>query len=151
MDAPEISHEQGHRAAQLVEAARESRRPRLSVREAARRAGISPGWWSQLVKGEQLRGEAGTFPVKGKVETYLDMARVVGVVEEVRKVLALPEGYVVDTNPFTDSAERQIWELDLSEDRRRELIAYLRTRRQMEQDDTRRDVEQDHETRRTGS
>ena len=76
---------QGQQIAQFIDHARR-RHPKLSVRAAADRAGISEGWWRQLVAGYQRRAEA-EVPVVGSPDTYLSMARVVGVVAEVRNML----------------------------------------------------------------
>ena len=65
----------------LIESAR--RDAKLSVREAARRAGISEGWWRQVVKGYQsLSG--GSFGAVRAVpaETVAKMARAAGVTPE---------------------------------------------------------------------
>lgn len=62
------------------------RSSRISQREAARRAGIHESWWRTLVAGGQQRGDA-WVPAKGAPETYLSMATVVGVEDEVRGLL----------------------------------------------------------------
>lgn len=55
------------------------KRSGLSVRQAARRAGISEGWWRQIVKGHQTLSGGGIGPVKGPAETVARMAFAVGV------------------------------------------------------------------------
>jgi transcriptional regulator with XRE-family HTH domain len=55
---------------------------KLSVREAARRAGISEGWWRQIVKGYQSLSGGGYGPVRGPAETLARMAKVVDVTPE---------------------------------------------------------------------
>lgn len=62
---------------ELITAARE--RARLSVREAARRAGISEGWWRQIVKGYQTLSGGGYGLLRGPAETVARMAQVVEV------------------------------------------------------------------------
>jgi hypothetical protein len=65
----------------LIESAR--RDAKLSVREAARRAGISEGWWRQVVKGYQsLSG--GSFGTVRDVpaDTVAKMAKAAGVTPE---------------------------------------------------------------------
>lgn len=57
-------------------------RPKLSVREAASRAGISEGWWRQVVRGYQPLKGGGKAPMTGSAETVASMARVVGVTPE---------------------------------------------------------------------
>lgn len=56
----------------LIEQARDD--AGLSVREAARRAGISDAWWRYVASGRQ-----GNNPVTGPADTVAAMARVVGV------------------------------------------------------------------------
>lgn len=60
---------------ELIEAAREQ--AGLSMREAARRAGVSDAWWRYVVNGWQ-----GDTPVAGTAETVAGFARVVGVTPE---------------------------------------------------------------------
>ena len=57
-------------------------RPKLSVREAARRAGISEGWWRQVVRGYQPLKGGGKAPMTGSAATVAAMAQVVGVTPE---------------------------------------------------------------------
>jgi transcriptional regulator with XRE-family HTH domain len=64
----------------LIEASRKV--AGLSVREAARRAGISEGWWRQIVKGYQILGGGIPGPVRGTAETVARMAQVAGVAPE---------------------------------------------------------------------
>jgi transcriptional regulator with XRE-family HTH domain len=64
---------------ELINAALKRIRPKLSVREAARRAGISEGWWRQVVRGYQPLKGGGKAPMTGSAETVASMARVVGV------------------------------------------------------------------------
>lgn len=59
--------------------ARYQKRSGLSIREAARRAGISEGWWRQITKGYQSLSGGGYGPVKGPAETVARMAFVVSV------------------------------------------------------------------------
>lgn len=81
-----VDHADGRRIAQEIDAARRRRFPKTSVRSAATQAGISEGWWRQLVAGEQKRGDA-SFPVVGSEETYLAMARAVGVEADIAATL----------------------------------------------------------------
>lgn len=61
-----------------IRAARESVRPRLSARAAARQAGMSEGWWRQLERGERRLAPGVTAPMNPK-DADLDAAcRVVG-------------------------------------------------------------------------
>lgn len=59
---------------------------RDSQRAAAERAGISEGWWRQVVNGG-YRKEGVWFPAKAAPETYISMAAAVGVEAEVREML----------------------------------------------------------------
>ena len=60
----------------LIETARKA--TRLSVREAARHAGISEGWWRQVVKGYQSLSGGAHGIVRAPAGTVAEMARVVG-------------------------------------------------------------------------
>ena len=59
----------------LIEAAR--KRIGLSIRESARRAGISEGWWRQVARGYQTLSGGAWGPVQAPPETVAKMARVV--------------------------------------------------------------------------
>lgn len=60
----------------VIEAAR--RHAGISVREAARRAGISEGWWRQVARGYQTLSGGGFGPVRAPAETIARMARAAG-------------------------------------------------------------------------
>jgi transcriptional regulator with XRE-family HTH domain len=63
--------------AQLIRKRREEQVPRLSMREAARRAGISAPWWRMIETGiRRVKGQ--DFPETGNPETLARMARAVG-------------------------------------------------------------------------
>lgn len=64
----------------LIETARNE--ARLSVREAARRAGISEGWWRQVVKGYQSLSGGTYGDVRAPADTVAGMAKVAGVTPE---------------------------------------------------------------------
>lgn len=81
-----VNTDEGRQIAQVIEAARRSHRPKLSVRAAADLAGISEGWWRQLAAGYQRRGDT-EVPVVGSPETYLAMADVVGVRTRIQELL----------------------------------------------------------------
>lgn len=51
---------------------------RISVREAARRAGMSDGWWRQIVNGYQSLSGGAFGVVRAPAETLARMAQVVG-------------------------------------------------------------------------
>ncbi|HZR50057.1 MAG TPA: helix-turn-helix transcriptional regulator [Streptosporangiaceae bacterium] len=52
---------------------------RISVREAARRAGISEGWWRQVVNGYQSLSGGAYGTVRAPAETLARMAQAAGV------------------------------------------------------------------------
>ena len=60
----------------LIETARKA--TGLSVREAARHAGISEGWWRQVAKGYQSLSGGAHGTVRAPAGTVAEMARVVG-------------------------------------------------------------------------
>jgi|SRR5579859_1321662 len=61
----------------VIRRRREDRVPRLSMREAARRAGISSPWWRVLETGiRRVKGQS--FPETANAETLARMALVVG-------------------------------------------------------------------------
>jgi transcriptional regulator with XRE-family HTH domain len=64
----------------LIEASRKA--AGVSAREAARRAGISEGWWRQIVKGYQTLSGGGAGPVRAPAETIARMAQAAGVTPE---------------------------------------------------------------------
>ena len=64
----------------LIEQAR--RAARLSVREAARRAGISEGWWRQVVKGYQSLGDGSYVTRHAPADTVAKLAAVVKIAPE---------------------------------------------------------------------
>ena len=62
----------------LIRQRREDAVPRLSMREAARRAGISAPWWRVLETGiRRVKGQ--DFPERANAETLARMALVTGV------------------------------------------------------------------------
>ena len=75
---PRVTGDAGRKAADIISAARERQVPVMTIREAARRTGISAeGWNKALKKGS------------GRQETFIAMARVVGVEAEVGAALGL--------------------------------------------------------------
>src|SRR5688500_14872622 len=88
--------------------ARTLKKAGISVREGARRAGISEGWWRQIVKGYQSLSGGGSGRVRGPAETVARMAHAAGVspaalteagrpdaAQELNKLLP-PEGHALD-------------------------------------------------------
>jgi transcriptional regulator with XRE-family HTH domain len=92
----------------LIEGARSD--ARISVREAARRAGISEGWWRQIAKGFQTLSGGASGPVRGPDETIARMAKSVGVTPDQL------------TGAGRDGAARELEEI-----LRRESVPRLRT------------------------
>ncbi|MFT4126253.1 MAG: hypothetical protein QM662_08490 [Gordonia sp. (in: high G+C Gram-positive bacteria)] len=64
--------------AELIERLRTQARPKLPVREAARRASISEGRWRQVIKGYRQETKDVRVPVRAPADTLARMARVVG-------------------------------------------------------------------------
>src|SRR5581483_11036709 len=58
---------------------RSPERRQISVREAARRAGISEGWWRQVVNGYQSLSGGAYGTVRAPAETLARMAQAAGV------------------------------------------------------------------------
>lgn len=58
------------------------KRPRLSNREAAQRAGMSEGHWRAIVSGSRSMGKDLWMPVRAPADTLARMAQVVGVTPE---------------------------------------------------------------------
>ncbi len=92
--------ERRQKAIRLIEARRlgRSRRERISTTDAAGRAGISRDWWRKVILGAPTSDEV-----------IMDMARAVGVAEEVAQILGVE--YDEDETPYTDPAERELWDL----------------------------------------
>lgn len=74
----------------LLEDARKAIRPKMGVRRAAERAGISEGRWRQITKGYQATG-GGHIPVPGPAETLARMAEAVGVLPEQMAAAGRPD------------------------------------------------------------
>lgn len=81
-----MDQETATRIGAAIAEALERKRPRLSQRKAAERAGIHESWWRQVTAGGVRKGDV-WVPVKASPETYIDMAEVVGIVDEVRAML----------------------------------------------------------------
>lgn len=68
---------------QLIKRVRESLQPRVTVAEAAQRAGISAEMWGHIERGHRSAGRgAGRVPVKAKRPTLARMAFEIGVSAE---------------------------------------------------------------------
>ncbi len=66
----------------LIESKRLDIKPRLSIRKAAERAGISDTRWRQITAGYQIVTKDNRVPVRAPAGTLASMARVVGVTED---------------------------------------------------------------------
>jgi len=64
--------------AALIRQRREAANPKMSRRQAAARAGISPSQWSDVERGRKKAGSGVVVPVLATAETLARMARVVG-------------------------------------------------------------------------
>lgn len=124
------------------------KRAGISVREAARRAGISEGWWRQIVKGYQSLSGGGYGPIRGPAETVGRMAFIARVphhrlveagrpdaaiflnqlIREAEEERALDESGAADDSltverRYDDAGLQRIWEIpELSELERRMAI-----------------------------
>lgn len=74
-----VDDEPGRKAADIIGAARKRQVPRMTQREAARRAGLSTEGWLKILRTGH-----------GREENVIAMARVVGVEPQVREALGLP-------------------------------------------------------------
>lgn len=79
----------------------------LSMREAARRAGISEGRWRQVEAGYQNVGGGLTAPVTPRPETLAAMCRVIGAdISEALQLMGLdPADYTWLTEPQPDESD----------------------------------------------
>jgi hypothetical protein len=101
----------------MIDVARQRHLPLLTLSEAARRAGITPAGWSKVIKTG-----------RGREDTLLAMARVVGVEDKVREALGVvplrgrdDEGNVMFGLPP-----------DMTLDERRTVLAYIEVKRAAE-------------------
>jgi hypothetical protein len=81
--------DRAHKAAVVIEEARELAVPRLSKRQAAKRAGMSDAWWAASVRGSRKITPEHEIEVTPPDDTLVRMARAVGVEREVREILGL--------------------------------------------------------------
>jgi transcriptional regulator with XRE-family HTH domain len=90
--------------ANLIREKREAMIPRLSMREAARRAGISAPWWRMLETGiRRVKGQ--DFPERANAETLARMARVVGLTPAELHAAASASETPQDAGRIRDAAE----------------------------------------------
>ncbi|GAB7041185.1 MULTISPECIES: helix-turn-helix domain-containing protein [Catenuloplanes] len=118
---------------QLIEQAREAARPRLSAREAARRAGISEGRWRQVVTGRQSVGGGQTIEISTKPATVAAMARAVGLdprpVVEAAGFAYDPAEEVEPSVAEGDTAMEKIMRAPVDEETRALMVRFLQERR----------------------
>lgn len=115
-----------------IDRAQRTHRPKISVRKAAERAGISEGWFRQVIKGGSERGGVWS-PAHAAPETLLAMAHAVGVYDAVLEMLGddAPADLPDLTNVPPASSDQQM--------RRRQLFAAM-----VEEDPTLGDEEKRH-------
>ena len=107
-----VTGEAGRRAADIISSAQRRHLPVLTLREASHKAGLSPEGWSKVIRTG-----------RGRESTFVAMARVTGVEEEVREALGLP--------PAEVAPEIELPPMSLDE--RRAVLAYLQIKRAAEQ------------------
>lgn len=114
-------------------------RSRMSVREAAKRAGVSEGRWRQIVKGYQSAGGQ-QIPVTAPKNTLAKMAHAVGMTPDMLRATGRGDAADVledltenspteatdhgDVDP-ADEALARVMRSDLTEDQQRKLILLL--------------------------
>src|ERR1039457_3393948 len=96
-------------AAEIIEAARLRHVPLLTLSEAARRAGITPAGWRKVISTG-----------RGRDSTFIAMARVTGVEDDVREQLGMERTEAIPGLP------------PMSDDERRAVLSYLEVRRAVE-------------------
>ena len=101
----------------MIDVARQQHLPLLTLSEAARRAGITPAGWSKVIRTG-----------RGREDTLLAMARVVGVEDKVREALG-----VLPMRRLDDETSAYLGlPPDLTAEERRTVIAWLEVRRAAE-------------------
>ena len=79
---PRVTTSEPPPEAKLIASLREAMVPPLSMREAARRAGISPATWTQNEQGYRKVTPAVTIPIRATDDKLASMALVVGATPE---------------------------------------------------------------------
>lgn len=99
----------------------------LSVREAARRAGLSEGRWRQITAGYQVVSPGVYAPVRGPAATLARMARVAGVTPAQLRMAGREDAAGVLTAQVGRSESEEIIERvrALDADQARELLARI--------------------------
>ena len=110
--------------ARVIDAAQKSAVPKLSIRKAAERAGISEGRWRQIVKGYQGTG-TGRLPVVAPDETIARMALAVGVTDSQLDETGRPEAAEVLRQLLATSEQPDVELTQVSTDR---LLGEIRRR-----------------------
>jgi hypothetical protein len=98
----------------------------LSVREAARRAGLSEGRWRQITGGYQIVSPGVYASVRGPAATLARMARVVGVTAEQLSEAGRDDAAMVlaaDEHSAVEEIVQRVRELDA--DQARDLLARI--------------------------
>lgn len=110
--------------ARVIDAAQKAAVPKLSIRKAAERAGISEGRWRQIVKGYQGTG-TGRLPVVAPDETIARMALAVGVTDSQLDEAGRPEAAEVLRQLLATSEQPDVELTQVSTDR---LLSEIRRR-----------------------
>lgn len=110
--------------ARIIDAAQKSAVPAMSMREAAKRAGMSDGRWRQIVKGYQGTG-TGRIPVVAPDDTLARMALVVGVTDSQLEDAGRPGAADVLRRLLADSEQPDVELADVPIDR---LLGEIRRR-----------------------
>lgn len=110
--------------ARVIDAAQKAAVPKLSIRKAAERAGISEGRWRQIVKGYQGTG-TGRLPVVAPDETIARMALAVGVTDSQLGEAGRPQAAEVLRQLLATSEQPDVELTQVSTDR---LLGEIRRR-----------------------
>lgn len=118
MTTPELTP-----AGQLIEAARTDRSPVMSIRKAAEAAGISDGWWRQIVRGYRTVKGGVKVQVDSPADTLAAMALAVGVTPS--QLRAVDREDAARALELRVQAESTTWDGDLTVVPDEELLTEL--------------------------
>ncbi len=115
--------------ARLIARLREGMAPSLSMREAAKRAGISPALWSQNEQGYRKVTPLVTIPIRATADKLASMAQVVGATPEQLREAGREDAAAIlqklidaGPDPHAQLVERIRASRDFSERQKRALI-----------------------------
>lgn len=126
----------------MIRVAREARR--LSIPQAAARAGVSRDNWGHVERGYQHLGARGTREARGNADTVAAMAHAVGITPERLAESGRPDAAEVLAEMVRESGERRyagpalqrIWEdPDLTEHEKLGIIDLVRAMRENNRDE----------------